>query len=495
MPLGLPKLAPTVKSLEAVLVSTSSDDILFDSWSRDGSILTNEDAAGYLGLFVRTRIEVLEALGFKLGPLQASIETDGRIILFRHIEDQFHLIFIFNANLPYGLARMQAEKLKSVLSEKLLDPPRPVTPIENTQPISPPKPLPDTLHSQTRTHEAPATGLKTSGSQPDILSEISPEHSDAHLLGHDVTDDASVPADDTLFFDRDFPEDTLTPVVNEDVVLTIGHIEPDHFEPDTSLTTTPPQVTPIADNSSPPAEEGTSMSTHYTIQQETVVVSSTFEGDAQSLQVMQKQQQIQRELLAERLRMTYEGGRPDETPVDTPTERRRGSAIIGKQRMENEGGSVPTHPVDTPTQSDNHAQDHTAKSRMANEGGSVRQQPVDTATEQRSHGQTESTGQRMIDEGGHSYTLSEYARAHVPYHEQDIVSSVRSGSAPITRAQTLIDYVTANVSNPNTAHARLAVHSHVPLELILSPSSLTPEQVGQLEDAARIILGVSELPV
>lgn len=497
MPLGLPKLASTVKNLEAILVSTSSDDILFDSWSHDGKILTNEDAAGYLGLFVRTRIEVLDALGFERGPLQASIETDGRIILFRHIEDQFHLVFIFNAGLPYGLARVQAEKLKSALAAQLLDTPLPKQRIETTHPVSPPKPLLDISRPETPLQKTPATVLKTEDSRPDVSPEIMLERDVFHLPQLDLNTDAPATANEAVFFDHEFVDHAPEPVVNDDVVFAIGNIESDQFEADMFGAADPSQSALPADNSSPANDEGTTMSTHYTIhQEETVIVRSTVQGNVETTQTQQLQQ-IQRELNTARLRMTYEGGRPDAEPVDTPTERgrRRPSAIIGKQRMANEGGPVRQYPVDTPTENDSHAQAHTAKQRMANEGGPVRQRPVDTPTEDGNPEQAERAGARMVDEGGQAHTDPEYARARVPHHEQDIVSSVRRGSEPKTRAQTLIEYVTANVSNPNTAHARLAIHSHVPLELLLAPHSLNAEQVRQLEDAARIILGVSQLPV
>src|SRR5690625_7130890 len=82
--------------------------------------------------------------------------------------------------------------------------------------------------------------------------------------------------------------------------------------------------------------------------------------------------------------MTYEGGRADAKPCDTPTEQERAHTTNPAARMISEGGPAPARPYDTATERERKsAVDPTA--RMTSEGGPAPVQPCDTETENGQH--------------------------------------------------------------------------------------------------------------
>lgn len=487
MPLGLQQLARPIHGLEAILVSMTDDDLMFDAWSRDGRIATNEDAAGYLGLFVRTRKEVLDGLGFTRGPIRASIETDDRIILFRHIQDEYLLMFVFQTQVTFGLARVHAEELKQQIAERIQGPKEP----------TPPRPKPHQAHDpKSATAPTPSDDGAFRIPMPDDIDSVDPIH-----------------ASEAILFDPALDDEHPNEDADDDIAFSIGNIEPEHFEAD-AVPHHPLNLRPVGEaDTRPPQTEEKTMSTHDPIVHtpETHIAAT-----AQSVETHLHQQQHAARLddaVIGRLRMTYEGGIADPTPVDTPTERRRAthpakSAIDQAARMAYEGGRLDPTPVDTPTERPpapaSHATPVNQALRMTYEGGRPPQRRVDTPTERATTAPTQPSlpKQRMANEGGPvpqqpvDTPTERHAMGHKSAH--DIVSSVRTQTETASdpqRIKSVIDYVIQHVANPNTAQARLAIHARVPLELVRSPQLLTDEQGLQLEEAAKIMLGVETLPI
>lgn len=513
MPLGLPHLAKSILGLEAILVSTSQDDLMFDAWSRDGRILTNEDAAGYLGLFVRTRKEVLDALGFQRAPLRASIETDDRILLFRHIEDEYLLVFIFTANVPFGLARVHADDLQRALTQKILG--KAIVELPSFEGKSPthttiPPPQPE-LAPQPEQAAPPEQAP-----QPELAAtpELASDTDDTLRIPMPEDQDSDPPTplethDETTFFDPTQPatanEDNHDEA-DDNVAFAIGNIDPEHFETDAAFPHSrsisfPATQEPTATH---PPQGASDMSTHEIVIQhtETHILSTT-----QSLQSnLHHKASALDDVTIGRARMTYEGGLTDGQPCDTPTERARKRPTDPLARLANEGGPVPAQPVDTPTERKSPqptAQESLSNqlSRLTNEGGPPDPTPVDTATENHRPTIHDPQRQHMTYEGGRpDPTPSDTATEHSSYNHasaHDIVASVRAAQPETNtlRIESVISYVTEHVPNPNTAHARLAIHARVPLELVRTPHRLSTDQILQLEEAAKIMLGVETLPL
>lgn len=569
MPLGLKQLAQPIQGLEAILVTTSQDDLMFDAWSRDDRIPTNEDAAGYLGLFVRTRKEVLDAFGFKRAPIRASIETDDRIILFRHADDEYLIVTIFHASLPFGIARIQADDLQRHIIQKLTGADRVELPSFESD-ISPKKhPTDQPKNEDERTPVA---------HHPDTIS--TPDDDELRIPMPDVDSVEPAPLNEGLLFESMLPHDALNTDEHEaddNIAFTIGNIELEHFEADAIAT--PHAAALQAANGIPPSQPqgAPPMSTHEIVIQQT---ATQILSQAQDTRViLQQKSQLLDDATIAQMRMTNEGGRPDAKPCDTPTERERRNSTNSPARMTNEGGRPDPTPCDTPTERERRSGVDPV-SRMANEGGPVPTQPGDTATEKEhpthlhnvpnpiariadndsyipphptdqltahdesSHEegrvthapieptptrvqtsvQNESTSpiSRWDNEGGgialqpfdtpterpnspthaHAPVQSHKTSERVQDHpttpaSHDIVASMRASKSEDRHAHItdVIDYVTKHVPNPNTAHARLAIHARVPLELVHSPQRLNPEQMTQLEEAAKIMLGVEELPL
>lgn len=583
MPLGLKQLAEPIQGLEAILVTTSQDDLLFDAWSRTDRIATDEDAAGYLGLFVRTRKEVLDALGFKRAPIRASIETDDRIILFRHAEDEFLIVAIFHATLPFGLARIHADELQRAILQKLIGKER----VELPSFESKTQPEPKTTHEQKIADE-----LLQEQQHPE---SITTDDDELRIPMPDVDSVEPSPTNESLLFESLHPThgfDDLDHEADDDVAFAIGNIEPEHFEAD-AVQHVPAAHLPAADGTTPSQPQGApTMTTREIIveQIETHVVSHTTETRA----IIQQKAQTKPldDVTIGRLRMTYEGGRADAKPCDTPTEqerahttnpaarmiseggpaparpydtateRERKSAVDPTARMTSEGGPAPVQPCDTATENGHHTHLHNVPNpvaRIADNDGKIPPQPVDRVTAREENSDEEgcvtrppiepvptrvqtsmgnaSTSQisRWDNEGGGialqpfdtptvqpqteadakapvqgpssaspaaGHPLVETGqRAAIDEQRQnasrDIVASVHASKEQggHDRIIEVINYVTEHVPNPKTAHARLAIHARVPLELVHTPQRLNIEQMTQLEEAAKIMLGVEKLPL
>lgn len=495
MPLGLQQLARPIHGLEAILVSMTVDDIMFDAWSRDGSISTDEYAAGYLGLFVRTRKEVLDGLGIARGPVRASIETDDRILLFRHIQNEYLLMFVFHANVTFGLARVHADELQQRILQKITGPSEINRP-SFAPPIPPSSSNDSRLASQQTTTPPTQEDHAFQLPMPDDLDRVEPQQTPEALLFDPAQKDAH-PTEDA----------------DADVAFSIGNIEPAHFEAD-AVPHHPLNVRPLShEDDRPPQTEETTMSTYDPIlhQPETHMAST-----AQAVQThttLQKQSVQLDDAIIGRLRMTYEGGIADTTPVDTPTERQHATdpartPIDQAARMAYEGGRLDPNSVDTPTERPiapaSHGTPINQALRMTYEGGRPPQHRVDTATENHSSvpPQASAPKQSMANEGGPvpQQPVDTPTERHTGPRSSahDIVASVRAQDEPASdpqRIKNVIDYVMQHVANPNTAQARLAIHARVPLELVRAPQRLSDQQGLQLEEAAKIMLGVETLPV
>lgn len=539
MPLGLKQLAQPIQGLEAILVTTSQDDLMFDAWSRDGRIPTNEDAAGYLGLFVRTRKEVLDAFGFKRAPIRASIETDDRIILFRHADDEYLIVTIFHASLPFGIARIQTDDLQRHIIQKLTGATRVELPSfeSDESPKNHPTDQPTIEDERTRVAHHPDT-IPT------------PDDDELRIPMPDVDSVEPAPLNEGLLFESMLAHDALNTDEHEaddNIAFTIGNIELEHFEADAIAT--PHAAALQAAHGNPPSQPqgAPPMSTHEIVIQQT---ATQIVSQAQDTRViLQQRSQLLDDATIAQMRMTNEGGRPDAKPCDTPTERERRSDVDPASRMANEGGPVPTQPCDTATEKEHPTHLHnvpnpiariadndsyipphptdqlTAHDESSHEEGRVTHAPIEpTPTRVQTSVQNESTSpiSRWDNEGG-GIALQPFdtptERPNSPTHAQapvqshktservqdhpttpashDIVASIHASKSEDRHAHItdVIDYVTKHVPNPNTAHARLAIHARVPLELVRSPQRLNSEQMTQLEEAAKIMLGVEELPL
>lgn len=115
----LEKLAAPVNGLDAVLLTVSSDDLLYQEWTRYPDIVMSEDVAGYLGHLSKIRRDMLRAMQIHSPLHRASLETHSHHIIFTHVEEQYLIVCVFQKKIPIGIAHIQVNTFVDALRTDL----------------------------------------------------------------------------------------------------------------------------------------------------------------------------------------------------------------------------------------------------------------------------------------------------------------------------------------------------------------------------------------
>lgn len=117
----LPRAVQDVPALRAVFITAMPDCLLYDSWLRTGESWTVEKAATYFGDLIRANREGLRSLSAWSEDLQITIESATTLIILRELNDDFSCGFIFDLDIPLGLARLHLEWLLARIRTHLPD--------------------------------------------------------------------------------------------------------------------------------------------------------------------------------------------------------------------------------------------------------------------------------------------------------------------------------------------------------------------------------------
>lgn len=176
--------------------------------------------------------------------------------------------------------------------------------------------------------------------------------------------------------------------------------------------------------------------------------------------------------------------------------------LRAKRRMEFEGGIIAPEPVDTPTECPKDLRLAHQELAMTDEGSPA--QPISQTAKVEEHEHKLAKARHDDDAAQHRtsiiggmYRTATESKNEEPRRYPSMARETREAllaqGAGQTRAELIIAYVAANTSSPQNIHARLAVHSRVPLDSIREPQTLNAEETQRLEDAAKSILGISQL--
>ena len=112
-------LLQSVEGLQALIITVSPDNLLYDYWSRHDELDSADESATFFGDLLRVHFEALETLHIPQGNIQITVEVANRVLVVRNVRSSYVASFLFDDETPYGLLRMQVRQLFDDLLETL----------------------------------------------------------------------------------------------------------------------------------------------------------------------------------------------------------------------------------------------------------------------------------------------------------------------------------------------------------------------------------------
>lgn len=164
-------LVSSIKQLNALLVVTVPDCLLYSSWQRGGQTWDAETAGAFLGQLVHSTQQGGQATdGWTTGLATITLESDRGLIILRQVKDPFTVAYVFEQGTAIGWARLQVQRtlgsvegsLDSVSAPAPAPAPKPIVaapppmPAAAPAPVAPAPPAPAPAAPAPRPAPAPA---------------------------------------------------------------------------------------------------------------------------------------------------------------------------------------------------------------------------------------------------------------------------------------------------------------------------------------------------
>lgn len=138
----------SIKQLNALLVVTVPDCLLYSSWQRHGQTWDAETAGAFLGQLMHSTQQGSQATdGWVTGLAAITLESDRGLIILRQVKEPFMVAYVFEQGTAIGWARLQVQRTLNAVEGSLdtaaAPAPQPAAPAP--KPIAPapaPKPTP-----------------------------------------------------------------------------------------------------------------------------------------------------------------------------------------------------------------------------------------------------------------------------------------------------------------------------------------------------------------
>lgn len=113
-------LVSGIKQLNALLVVTIPDCLLFSSWRREGQSWDAEAAGTFLGQLVYSTEQGGQATeGWTTGLAAITLESENALIILRQVKEPFAVAYVFDHDTAIGWARMQVQRTLGSVTEQL----------------------------------------------------------------------------------------------------------------------------------------------------------------------------------------------------------------------------------------------------------------------------------------------------------------------------------------------------------------------------------------
>lgn len=113
-------LVSGIKQLNALLVVTIPDCLLFSSWRREGQSWDAEAAGAFLGQLVYSTEQGGQAMdGWTNGLAAITLESENALIILRQVKEPFAVAYVFDHGTAIGWARMQVQRTLGSVTEQL----------------------------------------------------------------------------------------------------------------------------------------------------------------------------------------------------------------------------------------------------------------------------------------------------------------------------------------------------------------------------------------
>lgn len=113
-------LVSGIKQLNALLVVTIPDCLLFSSWRREGQSWDAEAAGAFLGQLVYSTEQGGQAMdGWTTGLAAITLESENALIILRQVKEPFAVAYVFDHGTAIGWARMQVQRTLGSVTEQL----------------------------------------------------------------------------------------------------------------------------------------------------------------------------------------------------------------------------------------------------------------------------------------------------------------------------------------------------------------------------------------
>jgi hypothetical protein len=113
-------LVSGIKQLNALLVVTIPDCLLFSSWRREGQSWDAEAAGAFLGQLVYSAEQGGQATdGWTTGLAAITLESANALIILRQVKEPFAVAYVFDHDTAIGWARMQVQRTLGPVTERL----------------------------------------------------------------------------------------------------------------------------------------------------------------------------------------------------------------------------------------------------------------------------------------------------------------------------------------------------------------------------------------
>jgi predicted regulator of Ras-like GTPase activity (Roadblock/LC7/MglB family) len=113
-------LVSGIKQLNALLVVTIPDCLLFSSWRREGQTWDADAAGAFLGQLVYSTEQGGQAMnGWTNGLASITLESENALIILRQVKQPFAVAYVFDHDTAIGWARMQVQRTLGSVTEQL----------------------------------------------------------------------------------------------------------------------------------------------------------------------------------------------------------------------------------------------------------------------------------------------------------------------------------------------------------------------------------------
>jgi predicted regulator of Ras-like GTPase activity (Roadblock/LC7/MglB family) len=106
-----------IQYLQGVVIAQIPDCIAWESW--ENYKFDSHEIAAYFGDMVKAQRNACQSLAKNTDDIQLSIESNKQTILVSELTDNFIAIFIFNKDIPLGMARFESRYLSTLILENL----------------------------------------------------------------------------------------------------------------------------------------------------------------------------------------------------------------------------------------------------------------------------------------------------------------------------------------------------------------------------------------